>query len=204
MKASDKIRRLLAKGLSAIEIAKRLKVEASYVHTIKWLDKKAKAKQKVQVERSHDPKVVKAEKKYIKAVKTSEPSKIVKAVKEMKQALDKIEEESSVAKVLGEKVKVGTTIGGLTLIETAPKTYRWIRADLVDKKAINDLVNHPPHYKSGGIETIDFIEAKDLNYRLGNVVKYVVRAGKKATDPVQDLEKAAWYLQREIEARRGA
>jgi hypothetical protein len=67
-----------------------------------------------------------------------------------------------------------------------------------------DLVNHPPHYKSGGIETIDFIEAKDLNYRLGNVIKYVSRAGKKASDPVQDLEKAAWYLQREIDARKSA
>jgi hypothetical protein len=67
-----------------------------------------------------------------------------------------------------------------------------------------DLVNHPAHYKAGGIETIDFIEAKDLNYRLGNVVKYVSRAGKKDSDPIQDLEKAAWYLQREIDARKNA
>lgn len=67
-----------------------------------------------------------------------------------------------------------------------------------------DLVNHPPHYKAGGIETIDFIEAKDLNYRLGNVVKYVSRCGKKDTDPVQDLEKAMFYLKREIEARKSA
>ena len=67
-----------------------------------------------------------------------------------------------------------------------------------------DLVNRPPHYRDGGIEVIDFIEAKDLNYRLGNVVKYVSRAGKKNSDPVQDLEKAAWYLQREIAARKGA
>ena len=67
-----------------------------------------------------------------------------------------------------------------------------------------DPVNHPPHYKAGGIEVIDFIEAKDLNFRLANVVKYVSRAGKKATDPVQDLEKAAWYLKREIDARKGA
>ena len=67
-----------------------------------------------------------------------------------------------------------------------------------------DLVNHPPHYKAGGIETLDFIEAKDLNFRLGNVVKYVSRAGKKDTDPVQDLEKAMFYLKREIEARRNA
>ena len=69
----------------------------------------------------------------------------------------------------------------------------------------NDLVNHPPHYKTGGIETIDFIEAKDLNYRLGNVVKYVSRAGKKVgSNPVQDLEKALFYLNREIAARKGA
>jgi hypothetical protein len=67
-----------------------------------------------------------------------------------------------------------------------------------------DPVNHPPHYKAGGIETIDFIEAKDLNYRLGNVIKYVSRAGKKDSDPVQDLEKAAWYLNREIAARKRA
>ena len=67
-----------------------------------------------------------------------------------------------------------------------------------------DPVNHPAHYKYGGIETIDFIEAKDLNYRLGNVVKYISRAGKKDSDPVQDLEKAAWYLKREIDARKGA
>ena len=66
-----------------------------------------------------------------------------------------------------------------------------------------DPVNSPPHYRAGGVETIDFIEAKDLNYRLGNVVKYVSRAGRKG-DPLQDLEKAAWYLQREIAARKSA
>jgi len=76
--------------------------------------------------------------------------------------------------------------------------------DALDKIKDVDPVNHPPHYKTGGIETIDFIEAKDLNYRLGNVVKYVSRAGRKNSDPVQDLEKAAWYLQREIAARKNA
>jgi hypothetical protein len=63
----------------------------------------------------------------------------------------------------------------------------------------NDPVNHPAHYKVGGIETIDFIEAKGLSYNLGNVIKYVTRAGYKG-DPKQDLEKARWYLTREIEA----
>ena len=66
-----------------------------------------------------------------------------------------------------------------------------------------DLVNHPEHYTSGGIETIDFIEAKDLNYRLGNVIKYVSRAEKKG-DPLRDLRKALWYLQREIAVRERA
>lgn len=61
-----------------------------------------------------------------------------------------------------------------------------------------DLVNHPPHYTSGGIETIDFIEAKKLNYNLGNVVKYITRADLKGAKK-QDLEKAMWYLRREIE-----
>lgn len=63
-----------------------------------------------------------------------------------------------------------------------------------------DLVNHPQHYKAGGIETIDFIEAKGLNYHLGNVVKYVSRAEYKGAS-LQDLKKAAWYLAREIERR---
>jgi hypothetical protein len=68
----------------------------------------------------------------------------------------------------------------------------------------NDIVNKPLHYTTGGVETLDFIEAKDLNYRLGNVVKYVVRAGKKHTDPVEDLKKARFYLDREITVRERA
>ena len=63
-----------------------------------------------------------------------------------------------------------------------------------------DVVNHPPHYKSGGIETIDFIEAKGLGYHLGNVVKYISRAGLKGTNMgMEDLKKARWYLDRAIE-----
>ena len=61
-----------------------------------------------------------------------------------------------------------------------------------------DFINHPSHYKTGGIETIDFIEAKQLDYHLGNVVKYISRAGKKTNDYVQDLQKAQWYLNRAI------
>lgn len=61
-----------------------------------------------------------------------------------------------------------------------------------------DQVNNPTHYIDGGIETIDFIEAKNLNFHLGNAVKYISRAGKKG-DRLEDLEKAKWYLVREIE-----
>jgi len=60
-----------------------------------------------------------------------------------------------------------------------------------------DSVNHPAHYKVGGIETIDFIEAKKLNYNLGNVVKYLTRADHKG-NKLEDLRKAQWYLTREI------
>lgn len=64
-------------------------------------------------------------------------------------------------------------------------------------KPTNDLVNHPSHYKAGGIETIDFIEAKTLDYHLGNVVKYVTRSSLKG-NKLQDLQKAQWYLNRAI------
>ena len=64
---------------------------------------------------------------------------------------------------------------------------------------LDDDINHPKHYTSGGIEVIDAIEAWDLPYHLGNVVKYVARAGKKSEDPTKDLQKAAWYLSRAIE-----
>jgi len=60
-----------------------------------------------------------------------------------------------------------------------------------------DPVNHPAHYKVGGMETIDFIEAKELSYHLGNAVKYISRADHKGNRK-QDLEKAKWYLERAI------
>ena len=60
-----------------------------------------------------------------------------------------------------------------------------------------DNINSPTHYTHGGIETIDFIEAKQLGYSLGNVIKYISRAGKKG-DRLEDLKKAQWYLAREI------
>ena len=64
---------------------------------------------------------------------------------------------------------------------------------------MSDAVNHPDHYTDGGIETIDFIEAKRLPYQLGKAVKYISRAGKKHPEKtIEDLEKAIWYINRYI------
>lgn len=69
-----------------------------------------------------------------------------------------------------------------------------------DKKVIPDNVNHPEHYggKENPYEAIKVIEAWNLTFCLGNVVKYLSRAGKKGSK-LEDLKKAQWYLNREIE-----
>jgi hypothetical protein len=62
-----------------------------------------------------------------------------------------------------------------------------------------DPINNPKHYQTqGGLEAIEVIEAFNLNFNLGNAIKYVLRAGKKGSK-VEDLDKAIWYLIREIE-----
>lgn len=65
----------------------------------------------------------------------------------------------------------------------------------------NDLVNHPPHYKKhpSGVECIQISEC--FNFNLGNALKYIWRADEKGS-PLTDLEKAAWYINREIERRK--
>ena len=60
-------------------------------------------------------------------------------------------------------------------------------------------VNHPSHYNSGKIEVIDAIEDWGLNFSRGNAVKYIARAGLKNKETeVEDLQKALWYIEREI------
>lgn len=63
-----------------------------------------------------------------------------------------------------------------------------------------DPVHHPQYYggKDNPYEAIKVIEAHDLNFSLGNVIKYILRTGKKG-DPVEDLKKAKWYIEREID-----
>ena len=115
---------------------------------------------------------------FVRHTAKKKKSKIVKAVTEVKQALDKIESKP-------------------TKLITQPQFAQ----------AALDLINNPPHYKVGGVDFLDYAEAKGLteNAYLFNVVKYISRAGKKlGVDPVQDLEKAEFYLKREIARRKSA
>lgn len=72
----------------------------------------------------------------------------------------------------------------------------------MEKKS--DPVNHPNHYNAGKIEVIEGIEDWMLGFHLGNAVKYVARAGKKdSAKTIEDLEKAVWYIKREIALLKG-
>lgn len=144
-------------------------------------------------------------------VKKNMPKKIVLHAKEVE-----------VAKRLGVNAKEYAKQKAILLKEkktppsllTAPEAgdgyvYTWLNTNALSEDAkdalasklvtepASDPVNHPAHYKTGGIETIDFIEAKNLNYNMGNAVKYISRAEHKGNKK-QDLEKAIWYLNREI------
>lgn len=63
---------------------------------------------------------------------------------------------------------------------------------------MREQVDHPDHYQSQGIEVIDIIDNFSLDFYKGNVIKYVLRAGKKDRE-LQDLKKAQWYLSRLIQ-----
>lgn len=74
---------------------------------------------------------------------------------------------------------------------------------------MNNNVSHPSHYTYGKIECIDFIQDKNLNFCLGNAIKYIVRAGHKASNgmtanekAIEDLEKAKQYIDFEIKVRQ--
>ena len=66
--------------------------------------------------------------------------------------------------------------------------------------ARREAVNHPSHYNTGKIEVIDAIDDWKLDFNAGNVVKYVARHQHK-TNPLEDLKKARWYLDRLIERK---
>lgn len=84
--------------------------------------------------------------------------------------------------------------------DSGKETVQVPTAEHMDKMSGNikhDAVNHPSHYTRGKIEVIDFIEDQQLPYHLGNVIKYIARAGYKG-DKLEDLKKARWYLDRYI------
>ena len=63
-----------------------------------------------------------------------------------------------------------------------------------------NAIDHPSHYNIGNIEAIDVIEDWNLDFSLGSAVKYICRAGHKGGNTkLQDLQKASWYINREIE-----
>jgi len=67
-----------------------------------------------------------------------------------------------------------------------------------------EAVNNPAHYTQDQYKVIDIINAYDLNFELGNALKYIIRAGKKPDQSkIQDLKKAIWYLQHEISKNHG-
>jgi hypothetical protein len=64
-------------------------------------------------------------------------------------------------------------------------------------------IDHPDHYRAeSGLEAIEVIEAWDLNFNMGNAIKYICRAGlKNSGSRAEDLEKAIWYLSREVQTK---
>lgn len=82
-------------------------------------------------------------------------------------------------------------------VETVAQTTEEPEVKVVEVPKNEDVINHPSHYTRGKIEVIDFIEDQQLPYHLGNVIKYIARAGYKG-DKLEDLKKARWYLDRYI------
>ena len=187
------------------EIAKKCKVTNQYVYQVKADEKKKEARKKIKLNASQ-----------VKVAKElNVPIERYAEVLVQKQK-PKIRMQSAVDRKLPE---VGDSVGGLTLTRKVSDdgngyAYTWVRDELVASGKVPvdshedprvpqfDNVNHPAHYKSGGIETIDFIEAKELGYHLGNVIKYVTRAKHKGNE-LEDLKKAQWYLNREISKLTG-
>lgn len=72
---------------------------------------------------------------------------------------------------------------------------------ITEKRNMKDNINHPEHYggEDNPYETIKVIEAWNMDFNLGNAIKYISRAGKKNNKVVEDLKKAIFYIDREIQ-----
>jgi len=202
---TNKILELLNKDLNrpAKEIAKIVGTSTSYVYSVKHKSLKTYAeKNKAAIARHVYPNVLVYEDSRLNLSN----GVIEKVAKELGpnppvQPFDK--PEKWVTSFLGTTIAkdditnlTDEQIGRLRLnLEKPKQRMQASEIEMIEPQA--DPVNHPAHYKAGGIETIDFIEAKKLNYNLGNVVKYIARSDLKGNRK-QDLEKALWYLNREL------
>ena len=83
-------------------------------------------------------------------------------------------------------------------LENDPYGARKVMKEILER----EMVNHPDHYQGSKMEVIDIIEDYSLGFSLGNAVKYILRADKKGNKK-QDLEKAIWYINRELDKFRG-
>ena len=83
-------------------------------------------------------------------------------------------------------------------LENDPYGARKVMKEIQER----EMVNHPDHYQGNKMEVIDIIEDYNLGFSLGNAVKYILRADKKGNKK-QDLEKAIWYINRELSKFRG-
>ncbi len=82
--------------------------------------------------------------------------------------------------------------------------YQKLKEEKEDMEAQEnkEMVNHPAHYQGTKTEVIDIIEDYNLGFSLGNAIKYILRADKKGNKK-QDLEKALWYINRELSKFKG-
>jgi hypothetical protein len=162
----------------AKEIGTALGVKPNYVHAVLWANKR-------------NPVVAKTEPKKVRP--TPQKWKTLH-ISSSDNSVEKAMELAYQAGKGRNRVQEEVDKYHVKLKNVAP--YVPVQIEMFEPKS--DPVNHPAHYKVGGIETIDFIEAKRLNYNMGNAVKYITRADHKGSRK-QDLEKAIWYLKRELE-----
>ena len=167
---------------TAKEISTTLGVKPTYVHTVLW-----KTKQKPVAKKSAPKKGRPAPKKW-KTLHISTSDNSVEQAMQDEVTSTNAQRMMELAYQAGKGRDRVHPITGKILMQGADPL----------PITMHDPVNHPAHYKVGGIETIDFIEAKRLNYNMGNAVKYITRADHKGSRK-QDLEKAIWYLKRELD-----
>lgn len=124
-------------------------------------------------------------------------------------------EKDYVQFTLGDRSIFGTVIGvegnivkvsdgnEVTYVDCSKVKIEKVSFSTPNKK---EMVNHPDHYHPGTYEAINVIEAWDLNFNLGSAIKYISRCGLKPDaelsrkeKTLEDLRKAAWYINREIE-----